>query len=120
MANFTEEILNTIEFQEEGYGERAKINRIGKIISACHYGLVALGRGSRLVNALVGALNGIRGVYGAKTSGAGPGGALLIAYDPKETNFFELQTVVEEYQHKIICCKALSGINDIKQSPCID
>jgi len=59
--------------------------RLGKLLSAYHFGLVGLLRGSPEVDALVGELAGEREVYGAKTSGAGPGGILVIAYDPGQT-----------------------------------
>lgn len=103
MANFTDEIERI-----EDFSEKAKINRIGKIMSACHFGFVSLGRGSRLVNELVGVLNGLRGIYGAKTSGGGPAGALLVAYDPEEINLKKLQGILETYQHKIMCYNFLS------------
>jgi len=107
MAKFTAEVERTSS--DSNFSEVAKVNRIGKIISACHFGFVSLGRGSRLVNELVGVLSGIRGIYGAKTSGGGPAGALLIAYNPKEVDFSEMQAIIERYQHKIICYSVLSG-----------
>lgn len=100
LSNYTEAIIDSIKTKD--------YIRMGKIMSAGHFGLVSLLRGSRLVNELVGVLNGLRGIYGAKTSGAGPAGALLITYNPKEVDFRKLQSVLETYQHKIICCDVLS------------
>ncbi len=103
MANYTEEVQRIYENKDGRYDKATQPNRIGKIMSACHFGLVSLGRGTRLVNTLAGALSSLRGIYGAKTSGGGPGGALLIAYNPSEIIYSALESVVEQYQHKILC-----------------
>ncbi len=88
--------------------------RVGKIMNAGHFGLVALLRGSRLVNELVGALCGLGGIYGAKTSGSGPGGALLIAYSPNEFESLKLRRAIslinllENFQHQLLLPNVLA------------
>ena len=111
MAQYAAEIENINDnpaFNGVAGINMAGLNRIGKIMSACHSGFVTLGRGSRLVNKLVGILNGQRGIYGAKTSGGGPGGALVIAYNPKEINLFVIKKIVDEHQHKLIAASILN------------
>jgi len=103
LANLTDAMIDSISNKD--------YIRIGKIMSAGHFGLVSLLRGSRLVNELVGLLSGLRGIFGAKTSGGGPGGALLVAYNPKEMadlkleKFNEILSLLESYHHQILLDK---------------
>jgi mevalonate kinase len=60
-------------------GDAAKL---GRVMNAAHFTLSALSRGAQEIDKLVGGLAGTPGVLGTKTSGSGPGGALVIARDP--------------------------------------
>jgi len=84
-------------------GDAAKL---GRVMNAAHFTLSALSRGAQEIDRLVGELAGTPNVLGAKTSGSGPGGALVIAYDPKEAPKWNSnrswEEVVLEYGHSFL------------------
>ncbi len=85
--------------------------RIGKLMTAAHFGLVTIARGSPEVDGLVGELAAMHGILGAKTSGSGPGGALVVAYDPSAVAEFplsqQLRRLLLRRGHHLITAKVL-------------
>ncbi|HCJ66921.1 MAG TPA: hypothetical protein DHV62_06240, partial [Elusimicrobia bacterium] len=79
--------------------------RVGKLMNAYHFTLSGMRRASRKANELVGALCGVEGVLGAKTSGAGPGGGFVVLYEKKLVNFEKLADIIEKGEHKILTLK---------------
>jgi len=59
-------------------------------------------------------LNKLTGVLGAKTSGGGPGGALVFSYKPMEIcsrliDFNELIRIIKDNHHKMLLGRVLKN-----------